>query len=72
MKFEELKLQQDSGQIHSSSQKQKMKAISPDDVDPNNFICITESQARQQVSLMIGEKVIGKIFNDNLNDFNDN
>ena len=44
----------------------------PDEIDPNNFLSITENQARSQVSLMLGEKVIGKIFSDNLNDFNDN
>lgn len=72
--MEEFKLQQEAGQIDSSTQAApaRVRMISPDEVDASSFIAISETLARQQVSLMIGEKVIGKIFNDNLNDFNDN
>ena len=70
--MEQFKLQQEAGQINSSSQAPRARIPGPDEVEPSSFIAITENQARQQVSLMIGEKVIGKIFNDNLNDFNDN
>ena len=36
--MEDLKLQQEAGQIDSSSAKPKAKAISPDEVDPSSFI----------------------------------
>ena len=52
--------------------KSTTRQFGPHEVDPTNFIAISENEARQQISLMLGEKVIGKVFNDNLNDFDDN
>lgn len=34
-----------------------------------NLIQINEKQSKDKLSEMIGEKIIGKVFNDNLNDF---
>ena len=36
------------------------------------FINVTEKIARDEMSRMIGEKVIGKVFSDNLAEFNEN
>ena len=35
----------------------------------NQFIEISEKMGRDKISQMIGEKIIGKVFNDNLADF---
>jgi hypothetical protein len=36
------------------------------------FINVTEKIARDEMSRMIGEKVIGKVFSDNLAEFHEN
>ena len=67
---------QDPNQINSmtfNSFNQKPTVVYPSGNKKNRFINLTEKMGRDQMSLMIGDKIIGKIFTDNINDYlNDN
>ena len=52
---------------------QKPAVVYPKSNKKRQFIDLTEKMGRDQMSLMIGDKIIGKIFTDNINDYlNDN
>ena len=60
-------------QISSSSKHDPFTyeetVIKQDSKINKNFINLNEKMARDKMSSMIGEKIIGKIFTDNLKDF---
>ena len=59
-------------QIDSSSSKSGLYAYNYNpkpEKHKDQFIEITEKMGRDKISQMIGEKIIGKVFNDNLADF---
>ena len=62
-------MQDDPNQINSLSYNLKPKVQSHAVSKKKQFIDLTEKLGRDQMSLMIGEKIIGKIFTDNINDF---
>ena len=67
MKQSEIK--EDPNQINSMSYNLKPKVQSNAASKKKQFIDLTEKLGRDQMSLMIGDKIIGKIFTDNINDY---
>ena len=66
---EELKASEYSYEGYGSQAKETKQVKKVNAVKSSQFIAITEKIGREEMSRMIGEKVIGKVFADNLEDF---
>ena len=62
-------IQDDPNQINSMSFNLKPKVHINPVPKKKQFIDLTEKLGRDHMSMMIGDKIIGKIFTDNINDF---
>ena len=55
--------------VASNPYSYQMQAAKKEEKIDKHFIRLNEKVARDKMSTMIGEKIIGKIFTDNLKDF---